>query len=133
MREALLAAGTAPLVVERTIAELGDHFDDLVAAERAAGATPRRAEQEALAALGDLRLLTGAIRSRPELKSWAWRWPRVACAIYPVACLAVLPAVPFIAGARNAAEVARWFGGIVLSAALTAGLFFFLQLSISSG
>lgn len=132
-RDALLSAGTAPCVVERTVAELDDHYSDLVEAGRAAGAAREEAERDALALLGDLPSLAGAVNCRPELKSWAWRWPRVACVVYPVACLAVLPAVPFVAGARNAAELARWSGGIILSAALTAGLFFVLQLSIKVG
>lgn len=133
LRAALLATGTAPDVVERTVAELDDHYCDLVDAGRVAGTARDEAERDALATLGDLQLLAAAVNRRPELKSWAWRWPRVACVVYPVACVAVLPAVPFVAGARNAAELARWFGGIVLSAALTAGLFFVLQLSIAVG
>lgn len=133
LRRTLLAAGTAPAVVERTISELDDHFADLVEAGTANGVGLAEAERDALALLGDVKSLADAVRCRPELKSWAWRWPRVACAVYPVACLVALPAVPFVAGARNSAELGRWLGGILLSAALTASLFFVLQLSVTAG
>ncbi|HEX5788445.1 MAG TPA: hypothetical protein VFY03_09715 [Woeseiaceae bacterium] len=129
----LLAAGTAPSVVDRTIAELEDHYRDLLDAESAAGGTLAAAERRAESLLGDLGTIASAVQQRPELKSWAWHWPRVAAVVYPLACIAVLPAAPVFAGVVHAPAVGRWLGGVVAAALVTAGMLFGLELSIMPG
>jgi hypothetical protein len=69
--------------------------------------------------------------ARPELRSWAWQHPRLAMAVYPLACVAVLPVVPLIAGVVNAPVLARWAGCAVLSGLVTAAMLLVLQLVIT--
>lgn len=133
LRRSLLVAGTAPSVVDRTLLELEDHFMDLVEAATAGGAARAEAERGAIEQLGGIAVLAEAVNRRGELKSWAWRWPRVACVVYPVACVIALPAAPIIAGVEHADAVGRWLGGIVVAALVTASIFLALQLSITAG
>ncbi len=132
LRRTFLAAGTANPFVDRTILELADHFEDLVDAGCADGLKRSDAEQRALATLGELDVLEQAVRRQPALKSWAWNWPRVASVFYPLAWLVALPMLPVAAGVAHAPEIARWAGGIVLAAFVTATMFLVLQLSIAS-
>ena len=71
------------------------------------------------------------MRQQPGLKSWAWRYPRVAMLVYPLACVAALPAVPIIAGVRHAPHVIRWAACLFIGAFVTAAMFLLLQLSIT--
>ena len=127
----LLRAGTAPFHVRRIVSELSDHFDDLVEARRAEGFDLHNAERRAGTALGDLQNVAIAIKQVPQLKSWAWRWPRLALLVYPLACAVALPAAPLIAGAQNAGQVMRWIACVMLGAFVTAAMFLLLQLSIT--
>jgi hypothetical protein len=127
----LLRAGISPRHVRRTVSELADHFDDLVDSALAAGAELDSARERALTELGDLHDLTLAIRSHPELRSWAYRFPYVALIVYPLTCLALLPAVPVMAGVAHAGYLAKWVACIFLSGVVTASIFLFLQLSIA--
>ena len=81
--------------------------------------------------LGDLRDLAAAIRSQPELRSWAYRFPHLALLVYPLTCLALLPAVPVMAGIAHAGYLARWAACIFLSGVVTAAIFLFMQLTIA--
>jgi hypothetical protein len=130
-RQSLLAAGIAASCADRTVTELEDHFEDLVDAGCAEGLARHEAERRAAVELGEFDVLAAAVRRQPELRSWAWQWPRVACVVYPLACLAALPMIPISAGIERAPEIGRWLSGIVLSAFVTATMFLVLQLSIS--
>jgi hypothetical protein len=133
LRQSLLAAGIAGNCAERTVAELEDHFEDLVDAGCADGLARPDAERRAASALGGFDVLAAAVRRQPELRCWAWQWPGVACVFYPLACLAALPMIPIAAGIDRAPEIGRWLGGIVLAALVTATLLLVLQLSILPG
>ena len=50
---------------------------------------------------------------------------------YSVACIAVLPAVPLIAGVVNAPALARWIGCAFLSGLVTATMLLVMQLVIT--
>lgn len=89
------------------------------------------AERQAIRQLGDIDLLANAVCARPELRSWAADYPRIALVVYPLACLAVLPAIPFIAGVANASYLARWIACALLSGLVTATILLVLQLSIT--
>lgn len=130
LRKELLSSGIAPRHVQRIVVELDDHFSDLVEEAIATGTAVPAAERQALERLGDLAEVAIAMRAQPELRSWAWRWPRVAAVIYPVAFVAALPAVPFVLGAQNAASVGRWLTGLLLAGFITSMMFLLLQLSI---
>ncbi len=131
LRSELLGSGISARHVQRAVSELGDHFDDLVAASVSEGIARIEAEQQAMDALGDLYYVKDAMRQQPELKSWAWNHPRLAMLIYPLACVAALPAVPVLAGVHHAPVIARWTACFVIGAFVTAFMFLVLQLSIS--
>jgi len=126
----LLRAGVSPRHVRRTVVELSDHFDDLVDDALEQGIDVHTAEAKALRDLGEFPDLVMAVRERPELRSWAYRFPHVALVIYPLTCLALLPALPIFAGVAHAPQLARWAMSILLSGLVTAAIFLILQLSI---
>ncbi|MEE8425971.1 MAG: hypothetical protein V3S15_01715 [Woeseiaceae bacterium] len=127
----LLCSGLSPRHVRRTIIELDEHFDDLVDAAVADGTGVHAAEQQALRDLGDVHRIAAAIGERPELRSWAFHHPRIAVLLYPLVCLAVLPAVPLIAGVTNAPYLGRWMACAALSGVVTASIMLLLQLSFA--
>jgi len=131
LRNELLNSGISPSHVCRAVTEINEHYEDLVDAGLDDGRGRRDAEKFAVGALGDLKDISAAMREQPELKSWAWHHPKLALLVYPLACVAALPAVPLVAGVQNAAEIARWAACLLVSGVLTAFLFLVLQLSIS--
>ena len=131
LRNELLQSGISPGHVYRAITELDEHFEDLVDAGLADGRKRFAAETRALDALGDLSEVSSAMRQQPELRSWAWRHPRLAMLVYPLACAAALPAVPVIAGVQHASQIARWAVCLLIGGFVTALMFLLLQLSIS--
>ena len=131
LRQDLIAAGIAPRHVRRTLEELQDHYDDVVEQELEAGADRLAARQHALETLGRVEDIVAAVRARPELQSWAFRFPRVAALVYPLTVVALLPAAPVFIGYANAGLVVRWAACLFLGALFTAGLFLFLQLVIT--
>ena len=89
LRERLLRAGVAPRHVRRYLKELADHLVDLREEERLAGRSPADAESAALARLGAIDDLAGAMIDKTRFQSWCARAP---WAIFGVAPLAVLAA-----------------------------------------
>ena len=83
LRERLLKGGIAPRHVRRYLRELGDHLDDLAAAEREAGQSEEAALRIARARLGEEDNLAAAMLARPELKSWAARLPWLVFGVAP--------------------------------------------------
>lgn len=131
LRADLLRAGVAPRHVNRAVLELGEHYDDLVEEAVAAGADRDGAERQARRELGSLDRIAAEIAARPELRGWAWQHPRLAIVLYPIACMAVLPVVPLIAGVANAPALARWIGCAFLSGLVTASMLLVMQLVIT--
>lgn len=131
LRRHLIAAGIAPRHVRRTVDELQDHYDDVVEQELAEGADRLMACRTALERIGPIDDIVTAVRARPELQSWAFRFPRLAAMVYPLTFVALLPAAPVFIGFANAGLVVRWMTCLLLSALVTAGLFLFLQLAIT--
>ena len=130
LRDELLRAGVAPLHARRAVDELDDHFEDLLLDRLEAGVPRDAAEREACRQLGDLAVVAEGMRSNPDLRSWAWRWPKIALLVYPLACAAALPAVPFLGDAGYRDSVARWMTGMLLAGLFTASMFLVLQLAI---
>lgn len=83
LRERLLRGGVAPKHVRRTIAELRDHHTDLFGEALAGGCSIEDAEREASIRLGDEDSLAAEVLARPELQSWAHRWPWIAYCVTP--------------------------------------------------
>ena len=133
LEERLIDAGIAPKRVQRTVNEIRDHYEDLVEAGLKRGLERRSAQEQALRELGEVDDLVREMAAHPELKGWASRYPRTAIVVYPLACLAVLPAVPVFAGVANASLIARWGASLVAAGLVTAGMLLILQLSILFG
>jgi hypothetical protein len=87
LRERLLHAGIAPRHVRRYIAELRDHFDDLVRDEAAAGSAPALAQSRARARLGSDDALAQVMLDRPGLKSLSARYPWAVFGLGPIAMI----------------------------------------------
>jgi hypothetical protein len=99
VKERLLCAGVAPRHVRRYLAELGDHFDDLVGEEMAEGKPRGTAERNARARLGTDQDLAKVMLDRPELRSWSARYPWAVFVLGPaVLPLAAIVAAVFIEG-----------------------------------
>ena len=129
----LLQSGVAPRHAHRMVNEIRDHYDDLVDAAVDAGQTLREARHVAGGELGRFDDLVREVSTRRELKTWAFRYPHAAIIVYPLACLAALPAVPVFAGIANAPSLARWGASLLAAGLFTAGLLLVLQLSILFG
>jgi hypothetical protein len=133
LRSRLLRWGVAPRHVRRTVVELEDHFDDLVEQGMDSGLDRLAALESARTALGDLDDIANAVRAQPELRSWAFRYPRIAAFVYPLTCVALLPAAPVFVGFAHADLIVRWIVCLLLSALITTGMFLFLQIAITLG
>ena len=131
LRAQLIEFGVAPKYIRRTIIELEDHYDDLKNEALRHGYSCSSAERHATTTLGDVGMLAREVASRPELRSWAYRNPRVARYLLPAAYFALLPAVPIFIGVSHSSTIARWSASMMLGAAVTAGMFLALQLSIA--
>jgi len=75
LREKLLAAGVKPWRVRRYLAELADHYDDLLAEEEESGKLGGIARAAALARLGSIDELAEAMTSQSRFRSLAARAP----------------------------------------------------------
>jgi len=129
----LLSSGIAPHHADRAVNEIRDHYDDLLDAAVAAGASPGEARSQASRALGKMDDLVAQMSACRELKTWAFRYPRAAMVVYPLACLAALPAIPVNAGIANAPVLARWATSLVAAGLITSLMLLVLQLSILFG
>src|SRR5882762_5584667 len=87
LSERLLRAGIGPRRVRRLISELEAHFDDLVAEFQSTGLSQAESESQAAVRLGTEEVLAASITARPELRSWARRWPWLAFAVLPLLSL----------------------------------------------
>ena len=129
----LLKSGIAPRHAHRTVNELRDHYDDLVDAAVDEGANSKVARQRAAAELGEMDEFVTQMSSRRELKTWAFRYPEVAVIVYPLACLAVLPAMPVFAGIAHRTTILRWGASLLAAGIVTALMLLIMQLSIILG
>lgn len=83
LREQLLHAGIAPRHVRRYLAELRQHYDDLIAEEHAHGITGPAAHAAAAARLGSSDELAASVLAKPELRSMTARRPWLVFGILP--------------------------------------------------
>ena len=88
LRERLLRAGVAPRHVRRYLSELTDHFRDLRAEEERAGRRGADAESAALARLGEMDTLAGAMIEKRQFQSWSARAPWAVFGFAPLLALA---------------------------------------------
>jgi len=133
LRRSLLESGVAPRHVRRLVLELHDHCDDLRREALSAGCDPAAATARAVRRLGDQQVLARKMVNIPELRTWAYRYPRLARVYYPIAYAMLLPAAPLFAGMAQPSLVARWGTALLLSATVTAAMFLGMQLAIALG
>jgi hypothetical protein len=129
----LLKRGISPRHTHRTVNELRDHYDDLVDAAVDEGANSKTARRLAADALGPMDNLVSEMASRRELKTWAFRYPHLAVVVYPLACLAALPAIPVVVGIANRSAIVRWGASLLAAGVVTSVLLLIMQLSILLG
>lgn len=131
LRDRLLRSGVAPRHVLRTIAELTDHYEDLEREAIERGLPSSEASQRAIEKIGSASTIAVHVLSRPELKSWIYRYPQLARVALPLAYVMLLPVIPLYAGIANAPAIARWFSCFLLSALVTAAMLLAMQISIA--
>jgi hypothetical protein len=108
LRLELLRSGVTPVYVERTIVELGEHYDDLESAGLAAGLGAEEAASTARATLGNERLIAAAVLARTELLTFSTRWPRLAHYLQSAATIGTLPGLPLLYCIEHRPQLARW-------------------------
>ena len=131
LRRYLLKSGITPVQVKRTIAVLNDHFDDLQLEGKSDGLSAADAHAFAETRIGEHKLIAQNMLAKTELKTWIYRYPRVARLYLPVYYLLLLPAAPVFAGAEHASAVARWGTSLMVSAAVTAAMLLLMQIAIT--
>tara|TARA_R110002096_G_scaffold161007_3_gene327387 strand:- start:34893 stop:35318 length:426 start_codon:yes stop_codon:yes gene_type:complete len=129
----LLQSGISPRHARRAVSEIRDHYDDLVDFAIGDGVELVAAHQLAAQRMGPLDAIVAEMASRRELKTWVYRYPRLAVVFFPLACVAALPAMPLLAGIAHRNTIARWGGSFVVAAFITALMMLTLQLSILLG
>jgi hypothetical protein len=102
LREALLEAGVAERKVRRAVMEIESHFQQLIEEECERGTSANDARIKAHVLLGTNEVLVLRYAARPELCTWARRWPAVWFMLLPLIayigiCAATLLAVLVIA------------------------------------
>ena len=130
---ALLKNGIAPRHAHRAVNELRDHYDDLLDAAVDEGASSRTARRSAAKQLGSLDEFVQQMAACRELKTWSFRYPRLAVVVYPLACLAMLPAAPVLAGIAHRETLLRWGTSLLAAGLVTAVMLLVMQLSILLG
>ncbi len=126
----LRAAGIQPAVIERLVSEIDDHVEDLIADLMANGATEQRAFDEACKRLGSPEAIAAIAGDHEQLKCWWRRYPRTALVVYPLACVAALPAVPVLTGVRHAALIGRWLSCLLAGGIVTATMLLVLNAAL---
>jgi hypothetical protein len=129
----LLKSGIAPRHAHRAVNELRDHYDDLVDAAVDDGASSKLARRTAANQLGSMDNFVSEMAARRELKTWSFRYPHLAIVVYPLACLAVLPAAPVLAGIAHREALIRWGASLLGAGLITALMLLSMQLSIILG
>jgi hypothetical protein len=110
--------------------ELEDHFEDLRDEALASGLDHGEAVRASLDRLGKQQDIAERMLSNVNLKTWIYRYPRLARFYLPVAYFLVLPAAPVIAGMANPAKLVRWGAALMMSAGVTAAMLLCMQLAI---
>jgi len=111
LRIRLLRGGVAPKHVNRTLKELRHHFTDLEHKAMSEGLSQSEAAAFATEQIGDPELIVKEALARPELKSWAHRWPWGIYGVLPVIALA-LTVVGSILVLVNVLEIAESSSGL---------------------
>jgi Zn-dependent protease len=127
----LLQQGVDLRYARRLGLELAEHYEDLRHEAERTGILPGEVAGFAAERLGSASNIAAAVRQRPELRPWVYRYPQLARLALPLAFAALLPVAPLFAGINHAESVLRWICCAMLSAIFTAVLLLGMQLSIA--
>ncbi|MEM1174526.1 MAG: hypothetical protein AAGI27_06910 [Pseudomonadota bacterium] len=130
-REELKASGVSAGVIQRMVAELEDHYDDLVHAHRGRGLDVTASRKLAVTELGDLSGVSQIAAEISELRGFMARHPLLAGCAAPL--ISVGHRLQAIDVDPLAERAARWMTGAVISGVVTAAMFLSLQLAIALG
>ena len=130
LRDRLLHSGIAPRYVARAVSELGDHFEDVESEAAEHGAARETAIAQAAERIGAMEYIAQQYVSRPEMKSWPYRHPRLARVLLPMAYVLLLPAMPIYTGIKYAPFIGKWCASFVLGGLVTVALLLLMQMSI---
>lgn len=130
LEKRLVGAGIRPGEALSLVDELHDHYEDVLEELLAEGLSSSAASEVALQRLGSPEAIAARASDYDVLKCWWRRFPRAALVVYPLACAAVLPAVPVIAGVRHRAAIGRWLSCVAGSALVTATILFVLNFAL---
>jgi len=130
LKSHLIRSGVATSNVSRIIAELSDHLEDLRDEAIREGVPAAEALTVAERRLGDQQVIAARILEFTELKTWVYRYPRIARIYFPLAYAVLLPTSPLFAGIANPSIVVRWGAALMLSGAVTATMMLCMQLAI---
>ena len=133
LEERLIESGVGARQIRRIVRELEDHVDDLCAEARRDGTDRQSALSAAMARIGDQALIADHVVSDPAVRTWVYRYPRLARIYLPFAYVVLLPAWPVFAGIANPGVVLRWATALMLSAGVTAAILLFMQYAIVLG
>jgi hypothetical protein len=129
LRTALLDRGLPNPYVERLVAELNDHFDDLAAERRSAGLPPENAALLARQLLGSDPFIVAQVMRRPELSD---RWAGLRAA-WRVRRKGWTAEEAVLGGALVAPALARWSLSIAFGALLTSVLLLTMAHALTFG
>jgi hypothetical protein len=133
MRNEMLRNGVSARVIARTVAELDEHYSDLESEGMSGGMTMADAEEFATRQLGRPEALVAQVSQKAELRSWMFRYPRMARVLLPVAWIILQPVRPVFAGIEHFSSIVRWSTCLLLSALVTATMMLVMQLSLTLG
>ena len=107
--------GIARRCALRMVAELQDHYEDLLDEFLESGVEPAAARALAREMIGSNQAIAAAAAQQIELLQWSQRYPRMSAISQSVLCVAAWPAAPFYYCAHQRHSIARW--GVSISAA----------------
>ena len=133
LQRLLLNGGVSSAAVTRTMAELYDHYEDLEAESIESGCSQEVATADALARLGDAKVLADEILRHPEFKSWAFRWVWVPAVLRNFLIVTSLASMPVLVVVSRGPLIVRWCVSTGLAMLVTAGLLLLLARIVRGG
>ena len=125
LRMDMLRNGVAPKYVRRTILELSSHFAELKSQALREGLSELEASRRAQGEIGDDATILKEVLSKPELRSWQSRFPRLFFLIAPsltlITSFALVVAsllyfaysASWLGDMESGADIAAWRKGVI--------------------
>lgn len=119
LRESLLEAGVAERKVRRAVMEIESHFQQLIEEECERGASASDARIKAHVLLGTNEVLVRSYAARPELCTWARRWPAIWFMVLPLIAYIGICAATLLAGFAIANHLAPYLHQVHIAPKVT--------------